>query len=250
MLPESLLVFISALSVASAGPIWRRCANTTDAVTPTLPNTGAAKELASPFGLTLKHITVGHGIQNYSCSAVNVTATSAGALAVLYDVTSLYPGSSTNALSTEVWHQLPVDMLRTTDIPLNLVGNAVNQYAANTSGPFAGDANTTVNGLTLPLAGHHYFDATLVPTFNLYKTGEMLVSAKLDGIKAPTGADPGLLRTGAVDWLELGDKGLGTSVGLTQVYRVSTAGGSPVRCSSVGETFSVPYAAMYWFYAK
>ncbi|ORY64285.1 uncharacterized protein BCR38DRAFT_524368 [Pseudomassariella vexata] len=74
------------------------------------------------------------------------------------------------------WTLLPANLLRTTDISLNLVGNAVNQFSANTADPFQVDADVTVDGITLPLVGHHYFDATLVPTFDLYTKGEVPVS--------------------------------------------------------------------------
>jgi hypothetical protein len=189
----------------------------------------------------LQRVSVGHGIQNYTCTAVNVTAPSGGALAVLYDITDVY-----SSFTAEQLTNLATDILRTTDLPLNLVGDDTNQYAADASNPFKPDADVVIDGLSLPVLGHHYFDTALLPTFDLYAAGEFFKGSKLNGIKAPTSADPGLLNTGAVDWIQLGDKG--TSVGVTQTYRIVTAGGNPLACDTVGQSFSVPYAAQYWFY--
>lgn len=52
---------------------------------------------------------------------------------------------------------------------------------------------------------------------------------------------------GAVDWLKLGDVGGGR--GLSEVYRVETAGGkAPGVCPREGGMVVVQYAAVYWFY--
>ncbi|ETS81182.1 hypothetical protein PFICI_06184 [Pestalotiopsis fici W106-1] len=271
MLPQSLLVAISALAITSAGPVRKRCDasseiasttsvaaatstataddETTSPASPTLPVTGGTSELPAANG-TLIAVAVGHGIQNYTCSAAGVTATSIGALAVLYDITDIY-----SSLSADEQTQLPVNVLRTTDLPLNLAETTdpSNPYAADTADPFpADDADLTVEGVDGPLSvlGRHYFDAALTPTFDLYNAdggdGLLFKGGKLSGVKAPASADPGLLNTGAVDWLQLGDKG--ASIGLTEVYRVVTAGGGPLTCDEAGQVFSVPYASQYWFY--
>ncbi len=67
-------------------------------------------------------------------------------------------------------------------------------------------------------------------------------------IPAPAGADPGPQGYGAVDWRAL--TAVAGSVGLTEVYRVETAGGNPpANCNGFeGTTVLVQYAAMYWFY--
>lgn len=191
-------------------------------------------------------MAVGHGIQNYTCTAANATATSLGALAVLYDITSVYA-----SLSSDEQDQLPITLLRTTDLPLNLAEplDPDNQYAADAADPWIPDADVTLDGVDEPLSvlGHHFFDASLTPTFDLYNADNLLFKGgKLSGVKAPADADPGILNTGAVDWLQLGDKG--ASVGLTEVYRVVTAGGGALACAEAGQVFSVPYAAQYWFY--
>lgn len=204
--------------------------------------TQGSTELPAANG-TLKAIVVGHGIQNYTCSAAGANATSGGALAVLYDITSLYA-----SLTTEQRTQLPINVLRTTDLPLNLAGDVDNEYAADVSDPFKDDEDLTVDGLAEPLKvlGHHYFDASLTPTFDLYNADLLFKGGKLSSVKAPASADAGLLNTGAVDWLQLGDKG--ASVGLTETYRVVTAGGNSLACEEAGQTISVPYASQYWYY--
>lgn len=200
---------------------------------------------------------MGHGIQNYTCSAAGANATSVGALAVLYDITSLY-----STLTDAERDQLPITLLYDTALPLNMASSSTGttnttdvgqQYAANVADPFRGskDADVTVPGLSAPLAalGRHYFDASLTPTFDLYgatTAGTLFKGGKLNGVHAPADADAGLFNTGAVDWLQLGDKG--ASVGLTEVYRVVTAGGSSLACTEAGQAISVPYAAQYWFY--
>lgn len=83
--------------------------------------------------------------------------------------------------------------------------------------------------------------------------GLFFSGAKEDDVAAPTDSDAGLLDTKAVDWLQLADNGRGLSKGITNVYRVVTAGGGAQACSvsgatETGEVFSVPYAAQYWFY--
>jgi hypothetical protein len=75
---------------------------------------------------------------------------------------------------------------------------------------------------------------------------EILFSKKIGDIPAPSGAPEG-----AVDWLALRDNGMSMSVGLGEVYRVETAGGSPpATCDGVelDTVFSVQYSAQYWFY--
>ncbi|KAK8876797.1 malate dehydrogenase [Apiospora arundinis] len=280
MLPQTLLVFASALSAVTAGPVRKRCggkpiassstvpeASTTASATvsasasasasaapatgPKLPSTGAGTQLPAAEG-QLQHIVVGHGIQNYTCKAADsAAASSTGALAVLYDITALAPGGS-SPMSETAWSALADEVLHKTELPLNIVGNALTKYAADVLAPFksAGDADLTMDGLSSPLKaiGHHYFDAAGVPTFDLFATGEKLVAKKLNDTAAPSGADKGIMDTGAVAWLRLGDNGAGGSKGLSQVYRVYTSGGASIACSEANTTISVPYTAQYWFY--
>ncbi|KAH8671664.1 hypothetical protein BX600DRAFT_434762 [Xylariales sp. PMI_506] len=256
MLPQSVLVFLSTIAVASARVASVSCTTTARsavATTPTLPVNGGATELPST-NATLKHIAIGHGIQNYTCSAAGANATSAGALAVLYDLTSQYA-----ALSSSAALALPGTVLTSTSLPLNLANPGAagaadqsTQYAANTANPFpASVPPLTVRGALaspLPVLGHHYFDLALTPTFDLFTSSELLAGAKLADITAPATANKGIMGTGAVDWLQLGEKAGYTSVGLTVAYRVVTAGGVSLACTAAGQNISVPYAAQYWFY--
>ncbi|KAI0003887.1 hypothetical protein F4779DRAFT_89506 [Xylariaceae sp. FL0662B] len=247
MLSQSLFAFLPFLALTSASPLPGACNGTTTqptvpapstVVTPTLPETGDTTELPPPGDVTLKHIVVGHGVQNYTCTEAGGNATSTGALAVVWEITGMYPGSSSNALSEADWDGLTSKVLRTTDLPIN-------------QGSFPAQADLTLEGLTAPLKflGHHFFDETNSPTFDLSaaQPAELFKGKKDDGVKAPADADKGLTDEGAVDWLKLSDKG--TSSGITLVYRVLTAGGNPSTCTEAGAKQSVPYATMYWMYA-
>ncbi|EMR72245.1 putative malate dehydrogenase protein [Eutypa lata UCREL1] len=266
MLPSSFLVFLSAAVLTSAHPLYplrKRCSNETlpatpdipSTVTPVLPVNGGSTELQGPDNTTtLKHILVGHGIQNYTCASAGAPATSTGALAVVWDIEPLYPGTSASSLSAADWAALTPKVLRTTDMPLNLAptgSSSSSEYAADPSAPFPPDADLALEGVngTLKFLGHHYFDATGTPTFDLHGDAAKPVfkGKKDDGIKAPADADPGLTDSGAVDWLRLSDKGTSTG-GLSLVFRVYTAGGNAAPCTEAGQTDSVPYTAMYWVY--
>ncbi|KAF3058376.1 putative malate dehydrogenase protein [Daldinia childiae] len=259
MHPRSLFIILSALTLTSASPLRRRCgsrvSNSTTptptdpspalpvAAVPTLPTTGSGTQLAGPDAATLKHILVGHGIQNYTCSAEGATAASFGALAVVWEITDLYPGASPSSLSVDDFDAFASTVLRKTDMPVNL--------AAEGGSPFPAPADLTVEGIPSPLKflGHHFFDEANTPTFDLSGAddGELFKGKKDAGIPAPSDADKGAdPATGAVDWLRLSDKG--TSTGVSLVYRVLTAGGNPELCGSPGQTQSIPYAAQYWIY--
>ncbi|KAI0454985.1 hypothetical protein F5B21DRAFT_219121 [Xylaria acuta] len=246
---QGAFVFLSALAVTTATPLHRRCDGSgtgnppdpANGVTYVLPSTGGPTPLPSPDA-PLKHIVVGHGVQNYTCPTAGAAGVSAGALAVLHDITYLYPGSGPGAVSPTTWNGLTSTVLRTTAMPID---------TEDASAPFPAPADLVVSvggggGRTLPFIGHHYFDAGGVPTFSLHDDAELLKSQKLLNIPAPADADRGLAGEGAVDWLYLGDRG--GSVGLTKVYRVFTSGGAAAACGAVGETQSVPYTAMYWLY--
>lgn len=213
---------------------------------------------APPANLVLKKIAIGHGIQNYSCTAdLTKPADAKGALAVLYDVTSLYPGNP-KGLSQAAFEALTTTVLWTQPIPLNLVNPqaakpgvvlASKEYAA-TSKPFKAPADIKV-GNTPPLKflGRHYFDGSGTPTFDLSEAKLRAGVGKTGEANVPANADKGPLKTGAVKWLQLSDTGLGLSKGVTVVYRVITAGGVAESCTTTnGGTGSVPYTAFYWFY--
>lgn len=210
----------------------------------------------------MKKIAIGHGIQNYTCASTSTASASAvGALAVLYDVTPLYPTTPRTGLDQNGWNSLPVTVLYSQQLPLNLAsadGTPTNSLAAGTlaynadpANPFPAPADLTLGGLPpVKFLGHHYFDASGTPTFDLSATGLFGSMTKTGSTNAPSGSDKGILGTGAVAWLQLADNGKGVSKGVELVYRVVTEGGSPDPCSVAGAGVqSVPYTAQYWFFA-
>ncbi|KAI1823400.1 hypothetical protein F4861DRAFT_324211 [Xylaria intraflava] len=239
---RSIFVFFSVLATATSTPVRSRCSLGPKPPTPgnpgityVLPITDGTQSLPAP-NKTIKHIAVGHGVQNYTCTATGAQAASVGALAVLYDITGLYPGSGSGALSQSDWDTLTSKVLRTTDDPIT-------EPTTQSGSPFPPAASLHVPGVSgyLPFLGHHYFNAA-VPTFSLGNGAEVLSVQKVQGIPAPHSADAGLHGEGAVDWLFLAD-----SAG-NEVYRVLTSGGDPAACGAAGQTQSVDYTAMYWFY--
>ena len=212
-----------------------------------------------PEGVVLKHIAVGHGLQNYTCANTSSTAAATGALAVLYDITSLYPGTAGTGLTEEGFAGLSSTVLFSQTIPLNLADPSAADPATPalpeasygaTADPFPAPADLVISGMD-PIAflGRHYFDAAGTPTFDLSASGLFFSGAKAGGVKAPADADKGILSTGAVDWLQLGDSGKGLSSGVSYVYRVVTDGGVAQTCDVSGAgAGSVPYTAQYWFF--
>jgi hypothetical protein len=210
---------------------------------------GKGTELPAPAAsLVLKNIAIGHGIQNYSCAEATGNASATGALAVLYDATSLYPGTARTGIRQQVWDVLPSDLLWNEPLPLNKLAGS--KYGADGANPFPTPADLRLQGLpTIKFLGHHYFDASNVPTFDLSTVGLKAMVKKVNSIDAPSHADKGIIGSGAVQWLLLGDVGDGHSQGLSIVYRVVTAGGAAQACLVTGAgAQSVPYTAFYWFY--
>jgi len=246
MLSKTLAVLASA-ALAIATPVARAhhekgasCA--TGRPVPTLPVNGGEKELAGPGGLKLKSIALGFGIQNYTCSEAGAEPTATGALAVLYDITKFYPGQGPKSLTIEQFDGLASSALTNLPVPLNL-NDPANILLGATSTPFPADAPLTVDGVSLPFAGHHFFNGEGVPQFRLGKID--FLGALADRIPAPEGADGGPDGTGAVAWLEL-DAREG-SKGSSLAYRVVTAGGNSHGCTAAGAD-STAYATQYWFY--
>ncbi|TVY62630.1 hypothetical protein Focb16_v004208 [Fusarium oxysporum f. sp. cubense] len=198
---------------------------------------------APPRDVTLKHISLGFGIQKYSCAGAGAAPAAVGALAVLYDVACLYPGQARSSLTAKKWASLPSDVLNTRKVPLNRNDDG----GASLTSPFPRKQPLKVEGLrkSIPYLGRHFFNAAGVPTFDLDKANQLFVAKKIDGIKAPASAPAGPEGTGAVDWLYLGDAG--GSQGVSLVYRVLTAGGASHGCKAKG-TDSTSYTTLYWFY--
>ena len=183
--------------------------------TPAVPLWNGSSQLPSPSPtLSLKHVTIGRGVQNYTCAESGSIPVPVGALASLFDVTGLAYRS-----------QALVD--------------AIPSYAVYLPTP-----DLTTRGF--PRIGHHYFDSTGTPVFNLSLFQQVFFGNKTAGIKAPSDASRGPENTGAVDWIQLKDKG--GSIGCLEVYRVFTAGGSaPSSCKTPG-VVTEDYSSEYWFY--
>ncbi|KAI9758909.1 MAG: hypothetical protein M4579_002720 [Chaenotheca gracillima] len=178
-------------------------------------------------GLVLKIVTLGRGTQNYTCASDDSSAApvSVGAVATLYDTSDLLT-------------KLGQDYL-----------NILTRYAVLTgAGPATRNAVLAPPLTTTPVAGKHFFDAKGVPTFDLSCSGKgLLHGKKLADVKAPKDSATGQSGEAAVDWLELGDAG--GSTGVTQVFRVQTAGGSPPKtCKDQKANIEVQYSAQYWFF--
>jgi hypothetical protein len=176
-----------------------------------------ATELPST-NLTLQYVAVGRGTQNYTCASSGSLPVQQGAVATLFDATWLayHDESTLNA------------------IPPRAVYIPFLPYRFDVTLPFI-------------VLGHHFFDSTGTPTFDLYSVNKTLYGRKTSDIKAPAAANKGPAGTGAVDWLQLTAKPGYESNGVSLAYRVVTAGGEPFNCTIAGIMF-VQYAAEYWFY--
>lgn len=179
--------------------------------------------LPAPDGLKVKAVTLGRGIQNYTCEPGSKAPPKAiGAVATLYDVSpflSLLPPSEGENILALLPNYL---------VSLNL------------------DA---LHNSFLPVQGHHFFDANGTPVFDLGKVGlfrgkkSASIAAPEDSFRGPY--DQGV---GAVDWLQL--CAVEGSKSLKRTYRVETAGGKPpASCEGQPAAIQVEYASQYWFYS-
>ncbi|KAL2008544.1 hypothetical protein VTN00DRAFT_6738 [Thermoascus crustaceus] len=185
-------------------------------------------------GLKLKHVALGRGTQNYTCSSSDASTVPAavGAVASLFDASCLatkYPN---------VLHQLPPALMQ---LPVDGV-----IYAAMSLGRLLSSKD---GGLVL---GQHYFADPTTPFFDLRLCGykDWAAAVKNASVSAPhplqsstTSKDE---QSADVPWLKLESK---DGVGIKEVYRLVTAGGSPpATCEGQAPSFDVDYAAEYWFY--
>ena len=178
-------------------------------------------------GLTLAHVAIGRGSQNYTCDPTNSTAApvAAGAVATLFNVSCLAA-------------DMPDLLARICPIALDLPI------------PSAADYNSP---LYQGMSGKHYFTDSKTPYFDLdtgahaYGNGAF---KKGDSTPAPENGVPGPYNSGngPVAWLRLDAKSEDGQV-FKEVYRLNTAGGQPPKtCEGMAEAFEVPYAAEYWLY--
>jgi len=178
-------------------------------------------------GLTLAHVAIGRGSQNYTCDPTNSTAApvAAGAVATLFNVSCLAA-------------DMPDLLSRICPIALDLPI------------PTSADYNSP---LYQGMSGKHYFTDSKTPYFDLdtgvhaYGYGAF---KKGDSTPAPEDGVPGPYNSGngPVAWLRLDAKSQDGQV-FKEVYRLNTAGGQPPKtCEGMAEAFEVPYAAEYWLY--
>jgi hypothetical protein len=187
----------------------------------------AAAGLPPPSkGLSLKHIAIGRGTQNYTCDVTNSTAVPAAAGAVA----TLFNASCVAATYPDLLAILP-----RVSMQFNLTSD---------ESPRMGPSN-------LAISGKHFFTNGTTPFFNLDTPAQQLGEApcaKNSSIPAPADSPKGQKGEPAVAWLKLLTRA-GATGGLQEVYRLGTAGGSPpATCAGMPATFEVQYAAEYWFY--
>lgn len=173
-------------------------------------------------GLTVHHVAVGRGTQNYTCDASNPDAppTAVGAMATLFNVSCLA------SISQDLLEAVP-----------NMAVNF--NYDAEAAGP--------LGPMTLPVSGHHFFLNTTTPFFNLdtptLDIGTVPCS-KNNSVPAPSTAATGPQGSGAVPWLKLLAKD-GATGSIKEVYRINTAGGNaPATCQGQPATIQVQYSAV------
>jgi hypothetical protein len=227
---RSLISFAALCALTAAAPAAKpkACPNKPATTpTPVLPLTGGPTELPVPAtGNVLKHVALGRGVQNYTCSDP-AAPVAMGAIATLFDVTALAYAS------------------------LNTLNSITQSAVYLTLPPNIANSKLKIPGTNdLAVIGKHYFSAGGMPIFDLYNANsEILFAKKLLAVPAPSTASKGPEGTGAVPWLKLDDKG--GSIGVKEVYRVETAGGNaPALCTgkAAGTVVSVQYAAEYWFF--
>ena len=188
---------------------------------------------APSFGLTLKHVALGRGTQNYTCDTTNATAipVANGAVASLFNascIVAAYPdiGAMLSGVS------MSFNLSNLASIASSLPPSFLKQTLAPTSG--------------MAVSGAHYFTNASTPFFNMdasqWKIGEA-PCAKNNSAPAPEAAAKGQQGEKAVPWLKLVTRP-GATGGLQEVYRVETAGGSaPETCKGMPAAFEVQYAA-------
>lgn len=178
-------------------------------------------------GLSLSHVAVGRGTQNYTCDLSNSTAVpvAIGAVASLFNVTCMAAMTPLLlALIPEIALELPM--------------------------PLSNDPTSPAN---MDLSGHHYFLNTTTAFFNMDTSMHSYGSGafkKVNSSAAPAGAmtGPNFSGNGAVAWLKLNALD-GAGQVFQEVYRLNTAGGNPpANCTGQQAAFEVPYAAEYWLY--
>lgn len=191
-------------------------------------------------GLTLKHVAIGRGTQNYTCDTSNTTSapSAVGAVATLFNATCVaatYPDL--------------LNMLPRVALTFNLTtSESSSSGAAYPNNLVPASTNERLAPGSYVISGHHYFLDTTTPFFNLdTENGELgeAPCAKNASVSAPASAAAGQQGDKAVAWLKLTARD-GATGRLQEVYRVETAGGSPpATCEGMSAAFEVQYSAQY-----
>ncbi|KAL8642916.1 MAG: hypothetical protein Q9228_000453 [Teloschistes exilis] len=216
----------STIPTATLAALTPSSCNLASPVMPSISGLPAVSE-----GLSLYHVAVGRGTQNYTCDTKDPESTpvAAGASAILYNATCM------SCIAPMVLAKLPASTLL---LPTPKDGKVL----------FPAQAI---------MSGHHYFtDST--PTFNLHTAAHnfgIQFAKVLNKVPVPeTQQQLGTDGSKAVVWLKLSaadaPEGLaGDASPVKEIYRVNTAGGSPPKtCEEMPGDFTVQYAAEYWFW--
>ncbi|KAJ7024915.1 hypothetical protein C8F04DRAFT_968403 [Mycena alexandri] len=171
-------------------------------------------------------VTLGVGVQNYSCTSTTSAYTSIGAVASLFDISCLAetPEFATiQATASIIWKNAPPS------VKAHTIGRHI---------------------LTPSLLGDHYFvtsgtglaakwDFTSFGRF-AGNTTAFVIAAKVGDLPAPTGP------AANVDWLALNNV---QGALASKVFRIDTVGGQPpTSCVPGSDPISVKYTAKYLFY--
>lgn len=158
-----------------------------------LPLGETKPKLPSPSsGLNLKHIVLGRGTQNYTCSSSKKSAkpVATGAVATLFDASCLagsYP---------ELLHQLPSALKNVSVDTLSFLSVLTGQIASSKSGDL--------------IEGKHYFNREGVPFFDLRFGGskDWMMAESVGKASAPSKAlaSRSNVADHDVDWLKLVSK--------------------------------------------
>ncbi|KAL2888210.1 hypothetical protein HOO65_040547 [Ceratocystis lukuohia] len=183
--------------------------------------------------LSLIHIAIGRGTQNYTCDTPDSSSVpkAAGAVAALFNTTcpsTLYPDFNTILPKVAVHFALDD-------------WTALDQHHLGPTG--------------LKSSGLHYFQAlnstANAPFFSLEHIG--LGSAQFSvnsSVPAPSTAAKGQAGEKAVAWLKLITRDA-LKASFSEIYRVNTVGGSPPStCEGLAPKFTIEYSAEYWFYGR
>ncbi|KAK7525803.1 uncharacterized protein IWZ02DRAFT_374591 [Phyllosticta citriasiana] len=208
--------------------IWQQ-ASSCDISSVTMPLSDASSPTPLPQpapGLTLSHVAVGRGTQNYTCSGLSATESpkALGAVATLFNATCAA------ANSPSLLYDTPAIALQY-DIPT---------------------AASALEAYSILLSGHHYFTNASTPFFNLDTADHnwgVVALQKAASASAPSTGSGAAASNGSCAWLQLAAR---DEPGLAwkEVYRLNTAGGNaPDTCEDIDGDFEVQYAATYWFWS-